>query len=431
MCFCGKCGFDLRTAARTAPQVAVCGACNARMPVNARFCGVCGADLYSTQTPAPVAPPEPGRPVTQDAARPTEKQLPEPVEPSPRTTSTAKPATAGPAPAGESPQLPPSPPPAIAPEAKLPPELEAAGGNDAMPKPVGSQPTAKTDAAAKGHGATSDDGAAEAGDATPQYIPSASANPVRAGLVRSQGPEAALKSPEASIRPMVFVPAGWFAMGSPRDEGRPDERPRRQVQLSAYYIDRCAVSNVEYERFDPGHRRLRPEVADGDFDPVVFVSFQDCLNYCRWRAEQEHAPPNTYLLPTEAQWERAARAGHDWVYPWGDEPDPQRCNTLEAERGRTVPVDEGTPNDFGLYHLGGNVREWCLDYYTEDYYAAAGSNTRDPGGPRPVKLLNMMVVRGAGFQDSLRESGRCAARSCSHPNSSADDIGFRCVRIAR
>lgn len=256
--------------------------------------------------------------------------------------------------------------------------------------------------------------------------------PTEAPPDRHGDAEAVQESPSGSLREIVAVPAGWFAMGSSPDVGNDDEHPRHQVELSSYYIDRCTVSNLEYERFDPQHRRLRPDVADGDQDPVVFVSHGDCLNYCRWRAEQEGMPPDTYSLPTEAQWERAARGGSpESLYPWGDEIGPAECNTLECGRGRVVPIDEGAPNDFGLFHLGSNVREWCLDYYSADYYGNMEAAGPDPTGPQRMMLVNMNVVRGASFQDKAAELGRCAARNYAHPDSSSSDIGFRCVRMNR
>lgn len=248
--------------------------------------------------------------------------------------------------------------------------------------------------------------------------------------IEQQEAEAELKSPDGSLREMVLIPAGWFAMGSREGVGNSDERPRHQVQLSAYYIDRCAVSNIEYERFNPEHRRLRDESSDGDHDPVVFVTYEDCLNYCRWRAMQEGVPPETYCLPTEAQWERAARGGYpDRQYPWGDEILAGACNTVELNRRHTVPVDEGIPNDFHIFHMGSNVREWCLDRYLNTFYQTAAAKVRDTKGPQEIMFVNMRVVRGASFQDSASELGRCAARNFAHPKNSANDIGFRCVRI--
>lgn len=243
---------------------------------------------------------------------------------------------------------------------------------------------------------------------------------------------AELRGPEQALREMVLVPGGWFAMGSPPGAGKEDERPQHQVQLSAFYIDRFAVSNAEYERFDAAHRRLRPAEADGDGDPAVFVAYEDCLNYCRWRAQQEGLMSDSYLLPTEAQWEYAARGGYpERLYPWGSTVSADVCNTREAGRGRTVPVAEGPPNGFHLVHLGDNVREWCLDYYAETYYARLEASVLDPKGPPPSLTVRMKVVRGASYLDPAEALGRCTARNYAHPKTGTSDTGFRCVRRVR
>jgi formylglycine-generating enzyme required for sulfatase activity/ribosomal protein L40E len=241
--------------------------------------------------------------------------------------------------------------------------------------------------------------------------------------------KAELITPANSLRPMVLVPAGEFLMGSPEGVGNPDEQPPHKVKLSAYYIDRHAVTNLEYERFDPAHKRLRPEVSDGDNDPVVMVAYEDCLRYCRWRAEQEKIALDSYSLPTEAQWERAARGGLPTrIYAWGLVIDPDFCNTLETGRGRAVAVDTGSPNGFHLFHMGSNVREWCLDRYSQTYYSLKISLWQDPQGPPANPVERFRVVRGASFIEPGAAHGRCAARGFAAPKSAQTDIGFRCVR---
>ena len=231
---------------------------------------------------------------------------------------------------------------------------------------------------------------------------------------------------------MVLIPAGEFLMGSPDGAGQDDERPQHKVKLSAYYIDRHAVSNAEYERFDSAHKRHRPKDADADDDPVVMVTYDDCLNYCRWRATQEKAPPDSYRLPTEAQWERAARGGFpDRLYAWGDAIHLDLCNTLETGRRRAVGVGLGIPNGFLLFHMGSNVREWCFDFYAANYYAQKVPQWIDPQGPAPNPMEKFRVVRGASFIESAATLGRCAARGFAAPRSRQSDIGFRCVRLAK
>lgn len=238
------------------------------------------------------------------------------------------------------------------------------------------------------------------------------------------------RSPGGSIREMVYVPAGWFAMGSKSGEGNKDEQPQHQVELSAFFIDKAPISNIEYEQFAPGHRRLRSEESADNDSPVVFVSHQECLEYCRWRTEKEGLTDERYTLPSEAQWEKSARGGFEKrIYPWGNEIDPDVINTRESQRAQTVPVTSGTPNGFGLF-IGSNVREWCLDVYLENYYSTRDATSPDPTGPRSAMFTTINVVRGASFQDLASDLSRCAARIYAHPNSSSNDIGFRCVRIA-
>jgi len=244
--------------------------------------------------------------------------------------------------------------------------------------------------------------------------------------------EAESRSPTDSIREMILVKEGWFTMGSASGEGKQDEHPLHQVQLRAFYIDKYAVSNIEYEKFNPKHRRLRPEEAANDFSPVVFVSYQDCLDYCDWRSEQEGLKQGTYSLPTEAQWEKSARGGYQQrLYPWGHELVANAYNTREADLVRTLAIDKCIPNGFGLYHMGGNIREWCFDYYLENFYTTRAATILDPEGPQRSLSIIMNVVRGASFQDLAADLGRCAARNYAHPSNSSSDTGFRCVRLDR
>ena len=237
--------------------------------------------------------------------------------------------------------------------------------------------------------------------------------------------------PEGSIREMVLIPDGKFPIGSDGLEGNQDERPRHLVELSAFFIDRFAVSNAEYEQHDPGHISLRADSESRSGDPVVFVSYADCEAYCRWRCKQEGVSEGTYRLPTEAQWEVAARGGlPGQVYPWGDEINSALCNTREGRRGRALSVGEGVPNGYGLLHMGDNIREWCLDWYVANYYECLEASGRNPSGPSGSSFGNRLrVVRGASYQDSANQLGRCAARNYGHPRSSSNDTGFRCVRL--
>lgn len=378
MAFCGRCGIRLQAVADTISGDVCCPECEATMPASAAFCGRCGYHLQSRACP----PEQP----SQAAA----------VVETPRDAPLA---TTGPA-------------PSAAPDATAEPAVTTDS--------VGS-------AATVGPAATLESADPEGVNATSEPALTDSAPRV---LVKdpNQKVTAELESPQGAIREMVLLPASWFPMGSVGQTGNGDERPRHQVELSAFYIDRWAVTNADYEQFDASHRRLRPEVSEGDEDPVVFVTYEQCLEYCRWRSQREGVSSGTYQLPTEAQWEYAARGGfEDRLYPWGDEVTSDDCNTNDAGRGRTVPADDGKPNGFGLYHMGSNVREWCRDWYSDNYYATREATGPDPAGPGKTKIWNFRVVRGASFRDEAEDFSRCAARHSAHPPSSSDDIGFRCV----
>ncbi len=374
MVFCGRCGAKLRIIPDTISTEIPCPECEATMPINATFCGRCGYHLQSYSSDSDSSPASP-----EVVSPPSEAQV----------------ATEEPVGAEE---------PA------------------ATEEPVATEEPAVTEEPA----ATEEPVGTELLAATVDLPPSVKVKDP------NQKVTSELQSPQGAIREMVLLPAGWFPMGSVGQTGNGDERPRHQVELGAFYIDRCTITNADYEQFNPAHRRSRPEVSDGDDDPVVYVTYDKCLEYCRWRDQQEGSPPGSYCLPTEAQWEYAARGGfEDRIYPWGSEVTPDDCNTYDAGLERTVPVDEGRPHGFGLYHMGSNVREWCRDWYSDSYYATREATGPDPSGPGPTQIWNLRVVRGASFRDEDQAFCRCAARRSTHPPSSSDDIGFRCVRAAR
>jgi formylglycine-generating enzyme required for sulfatase activity len=381
MLFCGRCGAKLRIIPDTVSTEIACPECKATMPINAAFCGRCGHHLQS----------HPGDPESPQAS---------PVVESPPN------------------------------EAQVVTEEPAAAE-----EPVGTQESG-TDEPGTQESSTQESGTQESSTQEP-----AASEPLAATVdlpltVQVRDPNqkvtSELQSPRGAIREMVLLPAAWFPMGSVGQTGNGDERPRHQVELAAFYIDRCAVTNADYEQFDGRHRRMRSEVSEGDDDPVVFVTYEKCLEYCRWRDQREGVPPGSYCLPTEAQWEFAARGGFEnRIYPWGNEVAPGDCNTYDAGLGRTVAVDDGRPNGFGLYHMGSNVREWCRDWYSDGYYATREATGPDPTGPGKFQIFNFRVVRGASFRDEAQDFSRCAARHSAHPPSSSDDIGFRCVRAVR
>ena len=177
---------------------------------------------------------------------------------------------------------------------------------------------------------------------------------------------------------MVLIPAGEFEMGG--DSNRQDAKPIHTVYVDAFYMDTHEVTLGEYKRFqqETGHRALPTWVArfcPTDAYPIVGVSWHDAMAYAKWAGKR---------LPTEAEWERAARGGlKGKKYPWGDDaPDGTQCNfadinsdknhaALNVDDGHylNAPVGSYTPNPYGLYDMAGNVWEWCLDAYEPNFYA--------------------------------------------------------------
>ncbi len=219
---------------------------------------------------------------------------------------------------------------------------------------------------------------------------------------------------------MALVPAGSFEMGDSFDEGDADERPVHLVRLDAFYMDRYEVTIGQYKQFlrETGYgtlpqqtptwmaekweavgkkngQHLEDFTLPTDDHPVVGVGFADAQAYAEWAGKR---------LPTEAEWEYAARGGLDRKrYVWGDAaPEGSECNfsgfadqTLEGiEDGYryTAPVGSYQPNGYGLYDMVGNVWEWCNDWYSGDYYSRA--DAENPTGP---EIGTERVIRGGGW----------------------------------
>ena len=222
----------------------------------------------------------------------------------------------------------------------------------------------------------------------------------------------------------VRIPAGWFEMGS--DEGPEDERPVHRVWVDEFEFGRYPVTRRQYEEFlrDTGHERPREWEAPGSGPdlPVVGVSWFDCQAYCQWRT----ATDGTLRLPTEAEWERAARGSVDGSrYPWGDRIPHWIPNGGRGPLGDPWPVTLGEPNAFGLYGIGANIHEWCADWYSPDYYAV--SPDRNPHGPESG---SRRASRGGAWRHAVTIS-RCAARSRIDPSFRYTDYGFRLARDPR
>jgi formylglycine-generating enzyme required for sulfatase activity len=229
--------------------------------------------------------------------------------------------------------------------------------------------------------------------------------------------------------PMIFIPSGQFVMGSEAIDAGPNERPLTRVTLSRYYLSRYPVTNAEYEAFDPSHARRRPAGA-GDRHPVVYVSSLDAMKYCQWLSTRER---KKYRLPTEAEWEYAARGTDGRKYPWGDY-DRRGDLANFADKNTVFPwsdreIDDGYAESspvgsfplgasaFGIEDMAGNVWEWCFDYF-EPYRGTPKVNPRGPtcGAKR--------VHRGGSWKSRFN-SLRTTARGFNVPNFSCNDIGFR------
>ena len=210
---------------------------------------------------------------------------------------------------------------------------------------------------------------------------------------------------------MVHIPSGQFAMGSV--EGLGDERPVHIVHIKSFKLDRYEVSQIELEdwRVEQGRKALA-DIRNATL-PATHVSWQDANDFCVTRGAR---------LPTEAEWEYAARGSSQRAFPWGDHsPSPTRARFAEQT---PVPVQTklaGTTPE-GIEHLGGNVAEWVQDWWDPAYYSA--SPTHDPRGPT---MGDFRVVRGGSWNQSANEL-RSSARSYHNPLKGAGHIGFRCAQ---
>lgn len=327
------------------------------------------------------------------------------------------------------------------------------------------------------------------GDASSQ---SSDERPTRAGLIDAEE---------------VWIPGGAFSMGSNDPLARPDEQPVHRVRVSGFWIDRTEVTNRQYDAFvratgyvtvaerpvvwedlaaqlppgtpHPGEEALRPgslvfmepsgpvpldrfdlwwswtpgaywrapegpgSDLEGRWDhPVVHVAYEDAAAFAAWAGKR---------LPTEAEWEFAARGGLDGApFAWGSAPlAPERCNiwtgsfpnenTAADGFARTAPVRSFPANGFGLHDVAGNVWEWCSDFFDPETYArraAAGEVVVDPAGPSesvdprsPYSKVSR-IQRGGSFlcNDSYCASYRPSARMASAQDTGLSHLGFRCVR---
>jgi formylglycine-generating enzyme required for sulfatase activity len=222
---------------------------------------------------------------------------------------------------------------------------------------------------------------------------------------------------------MVLIPAGEFWMGS--DCNYDWERPRHQVWLDPFEIARFPVTRREYGIFLRATGYTEPaEWGDPDFSdddqPVVGVSWFAASSYCEWLSRIR--PRERFRLPTEAEWEKACRGGFEAAeYAWGDQP-PTEIDYFQGRWTAPKRVGQWRPNGYGLFNIGDNVHEWCMDWYGPDYYAS--SPDRNPTGP---ETGTRRVSRGGSWRHQIKAS-RAAHRSSLPPAYQYTDYGFRIVR---
>jgi formylglycine-generating enzyme required for sulfatase activity len=236
----------------------------------------------------------------------------------------------------------------------------------------------------------------------------------------------------------VEIPAGEFSMGS--EEGKTDEQPVHTVYLDTYFISKHEVNFAQYDQFCEETGREKPEDSGWGRGnrPVINVTWQDAVDYCRWLTEKTG---ESISLPTEAQWEKASRGTDQRIYPWGSDPvSGIRANFADARSDLawkdkriddkhqfTAPVDAYSrgASPYGILNMGGNVWEWCTDWYGKYYYGQ--SPGRNPAGPDKGFYR---IGRGGSWRYSA-EFLRCASRNFFYPDFGYSFVGFRLVKAGR
>lgn len=237
--------------------------------------------------------------------------------------------------------------------------------------------------------------------------------------------------------PMILIPAGAFKMGS--QDGLPNERPEHQVLLDSYYIDQYEVTMSLYRKFLESGKHDSPPTWDDEAAttvgdrPAVGMKWGDAASYCEWAGKR---------LPTEAEWEKAARGTDGRRYPWGHmQPFVDIANYNRGvwvnETVTLVPVTSGLEgmsvrhglktggkSPYGLAHMAGNAAEWVADWYDREYYQQSPEN--NPTGPANGEKR---VIRGGSWAD-LPPALRVTARFSAEPEFEDRTIGFRCAMVA-
>ena len=220
---------------------------------------------------------------------------------------------------------------------------------------------------------------------------------------------------------MIHIPPGKFTMGS--NDGRDNEKPLHEVDLDGYWMGKYEVTFAQYDRYCGETGKEKP--ADSGWGrenrPVINVSWDDAAAYCQWLSKKTGL---TFQLPTEAQWEKAARGSRGFQYPWGNDFDKNKCNSGESGLKQTMPVGSypSGKSPYGCMDMAGNVLEWCADRYDKDYYK--NSPAKNPQGPADG---SSRVLRGGSWFNGAPYC-RAACRGGIHPAVHVGDAGFRLLR---
>jgi len=274
---------------------------------------------------------------------------------------------------------------------------------------------------------------------TPTSLPTATSRPVNtpvpptqtASLVPTQTEPPLLGIGSRWTSPidgmlMLYVPAGDFSMGTDVYDAD-DEKPAHVVHLSAFWIDQTEVTNAMYQlcvqakvcvaptssaSYSYSSYYGNPQFADY---PIIFVSWVDARDYCSWAGKR---------LPSEAEWEKAARGDDGRTYPWGEDPPGPAMANYNNQVGDTRAVGSypAGASPYGALDMAGNVAEWVADWYDPDYYPV--SSASNPTGPESGEFR---VLRGGSWFNMARAM-RAAFRLSNYPDLQSDTLGFRCAR---
>lgn len=240
-------------------------------------------------------------------------------------------------------------------------------------------------------------------------------------------------SDATDVSGMVLIPEGVFTMGSSEEdilwvakeffseslEWYRDETPLRKVYLGTFYIDKYEVTNAEFMQFRDKVQGPEPKFMDDPkfnkpSQPVMGITWQEALDYCKWLGKR---------LPTEEEWEKAARGTDARYYPWGSDPNPANANVRGLEDGNyyTAPVgdyDEEGASPFGVFDMAGNVWEWTMDWY-QPYEGNQHEND--------LYGTTLKVIKGGSWQSNM-DLARSPIRGKAIPDQRQNFTGFRCAR---